>query len=385
MAHAGVASREPAADDVAGSVLAGDDGFAIASVESAPAPQPRGGRGALIGLFVLAVLYTLHFARVLIEPIVLAALLSFLLAPVVRLLRRVGVPEGLGALAVLLVITVGCVYSAYTLSAPAAEWLDAAPNAFNRLESRLRSIKNTVAEVTETTARVEKLAGVAEDGPHVVTVRGKRLGEILLGEVWNFMALLGIVLVLAYFLLASGDLFLRKLVRAVPRFSDKKRAVEIARAIEESVSAYLLAVSLINAGLGVAVGTTLWLVGMPNPVLWGVVAMVANFIPYLGAATAITFVGAVAVISFDSLGQALVPPALYLFLNTVEAYIVTPLILSRRFTLNPVAVLLGLLFWGWIWGIPGALLAVPLLVSFKILCDHLESLHAIGDLLGGKE
>ena len=180
----------------------------------------------------------------------------------------------------------------------------------------------------------------------------------------------------------------RRLPERVRGGFDGERAAQILAVVgnvNAAIASYLRVKVRASLVLAVPATLVLWVFGVRFALMWGVLTFIANFIPYLGAATAITFVGAVAVISFDSLGQALVPPALYLFLNTVEAYIVTPLILSRHFTLNPVAVLLGLLFWGWIWGIPGALLAVPLLVSFKILCDHLESLHAIGDLLGGKE
>jgi predicted PurR-regulated permease PerM len=361
------------------------NGAAVQEADGGADPPGRAIAVAVTGLFVLGVLYTLYFARVVVLPVVLASLLSFILSPIVRWLRRRGLPDAVGALAVLAVLSSASIYGAYTLSAPAIEWLDTAPQAFRRIEDRLRFVRSTVAEVTETTDRMEKLAGVSDDDTRVVTVRGKRLSEILFAGTWNFIAAMGIVLILAYFFLASGDLFLRKLVRAVPRLSDKKRAVEIARSIEDSVSAYLFTVSLINAGLGLAVGAALWWAGMPNPVLWGVVAAMANFVPYVGQVVAIAFVAAVAVLSFDSLGQALVPPALYFVFNTVEAYLVTPVILSRRFTLNPVTVLLGLLFWGWIWGIPGALLAVPLLVTFKILCDNLKALQPIGELLGGRE
>ena len=190
------------------------------------------------------------------------------------------------------------------------------------------------------------------------------------------------MIVLLYFLLASGDLFLRKLVRVLPRLSDKKRAIEIARQTEGHISTYLSTVTLINIALGLIVGVAMHLVGMPNAILWGVMAGLLNFIPYLGALATAGILAIVSVLTFDSLGRALVAPLLYLAINTVEGYLVTPMLLGRRLTLNPVVIFLGIILWGWLWGIPGALLAVPILATFKIFCDQIEPLAPIGEFLG---
>ena len=192
---------------------------------------------------------------------------------------------------------------------------------------------------------------------------------------------IAVVLVLLYFLLASGDLFLRKLIRTLPTLEDKKRAVDIARQLESDLSAYLSTVTLINLGLGVAVGVAMYLLGLPNPVLWGGLATILNFVPYLGAIVGILVIGLVAALTFDGVGQMLLPPLVYFLLTACEGYFVTPMILGRRLTLNPVMILLSLLFWGWLWGIAGAVLAVPMLAVVKILCDHLEPLHPLGEFL----
>ena len=199
----------------------------------------------------------------------------------------------------------------------------------------------------------------------------------LLSSTQSVLAGAVVMLILLYFLLASGDLFLRKLVRVLPKLSDKKRAIEIARQTERHVSTYLATVTLINMGLGLAVALAMKLVGMPNPVLWGVTAGLLNYIPYLGPIVTAGVLTLVAVLSFDELGRALIVPALYMVINGLEGYLVTPTLLGRRLTLNPVVIFTGLIFWGWLWGIPGALLAVPILATFKIFCDHIPPLAPI--------
>jgi predicted PurR-regulated permease PerM len=191
-----------------------------------------------------------------------------------------------------------------------------------------------------------------------------------------------VVIVLLYFLLASGDLFLRKLIKVLPTFKDKKRAVEIAREVESNISTYLFTVTLINAGVGVAVGVGVWLLKMPNPVLWGVIACVLSYIPYLGALVGVGILGLAALLVFDDLGHALAVPAVYLAVSFVEGNFITPLVLGRRLTLNPVVIFVGILFWFFLWGIPGALLAVPTLAVFKIVCDHVDTLAPVGEFFG---
>jgi predicted PurR-regulated permease PerM len=186
-----------------------------------------------------------------------------------------------------------------------------------------------------------------------------------------------------FFLLASGDLFMRKLIRVLPRVEDRKRAVEIARQVEEEVGRYLGTVTMMNLGIGTAVWISMALLGMPNPLLWGVMVFVSNFVPYLGSILCYVVIAVVGFLTFDTLGRCLLPLGVYLLLNFAEAYVVTPLVLGRRLTLNPVVLFLSLTFWGFLWGIPGAVLAVPIMVVFKIFCDHIEPLAPIGEFLGG--
>lgn len=189
-------------------------------------------------------------------------------------------------------------------------------------------------------------------------------------------------LVLLYFLLASGDLFLQKLTGMLPEFRDKKKAVAIARETETSISMYLSTVALVNVLEGTVVALVMWALGMPNPVLWGVLVLFLEFIPYLGALVMVGVLTLAALVTFDSVGHIIAVPASYLFINLLQAYVLTPLLLGRRLTLNPVAILIGLILWWEIWGVAGAFIAVPLLATFKILCDHIETLAPVGEFLG---
>jgi len=175
---------------------------------------------------------------------------------------------------------------------------------------------------------------------------------------------------------------LDKAVRALPTLTDKKRAVGIANNMEEHISRYLLAVTAINVGLGVAETVAMYLLGMPNPVLWGVMAAVFNFVPYLGALVGGVMIGMAGYVHAGEIEWGLLVGAVYFGITSIEGGFVTPMLLAHRLTLNPVILLVGVIFWGWLWGIPGTLLAVPLMSSFKILCDHIEPLAPIGEFLG---
>jgi predicted PurR-regulated permease PerM len=189
------------------------------------------------------------------------------------------------------------------------------------------------------------------------------------------------LVILLYFLLAYDGVFLTKLIKLLRTLSDKKRAVSIASEIETNVSRYLLTVTLINVGLGCAVGIAAGFLGLPNPAMWGAMVAVLNFVPYLGALTGIICMTLGAVLSFDSFGYALVFPAVYLLFATLEGNFITPWVMGHSLTLNPVMVLLSLSFWGWMWGIPGIILAVPILAAFKIFCAHIKPIEPIAEFL----
>ncbi|HWP91182.1 MAG TPA: AI-2E family transporter [Thermodesulfobacteriota bacterium] len=337
----------------------------------------------LAGIFLLAFFYTLYFARVIFLPLVLALLLSFMLTPLVRSLKRLKVPEALGAALLLLLLLGGVFYGFYSLSKPASEWIAKAPETLKDIEYKLSKWKKPVEQVTEATKQAEKLAKIDDDNEtQKIEAKKTAYSDILLNRTWEFVVETALIIILLYFLLASGDLFLLKLVRVLPRLKDKKRAVEIARQTERDISIYLLTISIINAGLGITIGLAMFLLKMPNPMLWGVMAGLLNFIPLLGAIVGIATVGLVAFSSFENIGHIILVPAAYFVIHAFESNFITPIVLGHRLTLNPAIVFFSLTFWAWIWGIPGALIAVPMMAIFKIICDHIEPLAPIGEFLG---
>jgi predicted PurR-regulated permease PerM len=196
---------------------------------------------------------------------------------------------------------------------------------------------------------------------------------------------MGETIALLFLLLASGDLFLLKLVRIIPRLRDKKQAVEVSRQIQQSISTYLCSVSIINICFGTVVGAAFWALGLPNAVMWGGVAAFANFIPYLGPILGMIAVGLAGLLAFDSFAQGLLPLGAYCALHLIEANVVTPLVLGKRFALNPVIIFVALIFCAFLWGVIGALLAVPLLVTLKAICERVPALSTLGELLAPHE
>jgi predicted PurR-regulated permease PerM len=338
---------------------------------------------ALNGLFILAAFYTLYLARAFFLPIVLAFLFSFLLSPLVRWLKKLHIPEAFSAALVVLGLLGALGLGVYQLSGPAYQWVQQAPRSLRKVESKLRDLKKPVQTMSKATAQVENITKVGGGKePAKVAVTTETLGERVFSRTTDLIASGVVMFILLYFLLAAGDMFLRKLIKVLPRLADKKRAVDIAREIETEVSTYLATITVINAILGCAVWGILSLIGVPNPLLWGVLAAVTNYIPYLGALVMIAVLAMVGFLTFEDLRHALMAPGAFVILNILESYLLTPMILGRRLTLNPVVIFLGLTFWGWLWGIAGAVLAVPIMVVFKIFCDHSEPLAPIGEFLG---
>jgi len=339
---------------------------------------------SITGIFLLSLLYSLYFARDFLLPVILAFILSFLLGPAVRWMTRFRIPQTVGAAIILAGLISLSGYGVYRLSGPAQQWLQKAPSSFSAVRRKLQSLLEPVQKAQQTTAQIEKMTVLANKEQNVTTVEIKKpgLGEFFFTGTQNFLIGAGVTIVLLYFILASGDLFLLKLVKILPTLEDKKRAVEICRRVERNISVYLWTITLINAGLGVALGTAVHFLGMPNPALWGVMAAIFNYVPYVGAATGIVSLGMASAMTFDEPIKIFLPPATYFLLSLVEGNFLAPLALGRNLALNPLVIFIWLIFWGWAWGVAGAVLAVPLLAILKIVCDHLKPLAALGEFLG---
>jgi predicted PurR-regulated permease PerM len=335
---------------------------------------------ALAGLFILALFYTIYFMRSILLPIVLALLLSYLLRPIVRGLARLKIPLPVGSALILIGLLAVVSSGISALATPTATWLQKAPAGLTELQRKLSPVKRSVAQVTQATGEIEKLASTNAE---IKTVEVKRhpIIEMFFMRTPEFIASAVLSLILLYFLLVYDQAFIAKLVKLLPTFSDKKTAVAIAHDIESQVSRYLFTITAINASLGLAVGAVVGLLGLRNPVMWGVMVALLNFVPYLGALTGIICMTIGATLSFDSLGYALIFPAVYLAFGTLEGSFITPWIMGRSLTLNPVIILLSLTFWGWMWGIVGIILAVPILAAFKIFCAHIKPMEPLAEFL----
>jgi len=353
-------------------------------VQTSPVAQPNHlarASFALIGLFVLAAFYTLHLGRVFFLPIVLAVLLDFLLGPAIRQMKRARIPEPVGAGFMLVVLLVSVGTAGYYLAAPTQEWLSEVPASVRQAETKLRIFRQPMQHLTRTAEQVERVTDVTPGRTPEVTVKGPGIAERLFGTTEAVAAGALEVVVLLYFLLASGERLLQKLARLLPQRQDREHVLAIAREAEASVSRYLLAQTMINIGEGAIVAGAMALIGVPNPLLWGACTALVEYVPYVGATALAIVLALVGLTTFNSPGQAALVPGSFLLIVFLVANFVTPHVLGRNLLLSPLAVFVGLVFWSWIWGVPGTFIAVPLLATFRIVCDRVEPLRAVGQLL----
>jgi predicted PurR-regulated permease PerM len=344
----------------------------------------------LLGVYLLLVCFAMYFAGELILPILVAILLKLVLAPLVGRMARLRIPEPIGAGIVLAVFTCGIVYGAYALSAPAAEWITRIPERLYILRQHLHQIEGPLDFLRQAGKSISQLSEIADPAAPAATAQAPAVvadsppigTTLVLSETAGVLVAVGSTLVLLYFLLASGDMFLRKMVTVLPTLHDKKQAVEIARQVQTDVSHYLVTITIINASLGTVLGITMWALGMPSPLLWGAMLGLLNFIPFLGPAVCFVVVALASFMSFPDWHDAILPPLALVLYCTIEGHFITPVVVARRLVLNSVAVFGALLFCGWIWGIVGVLVSVPLLAVIKILCDRVRPLMPVGEFLG---
>ncbi len=350
--------------------------------------EPEGGRPVprvvlvpLIGIFVILLFSALYIARDVALPIVLAILFAITFSPVVRHLQRRGIPPVVTAISLVLGLGLAGLSGLYLLSGPVMQWVEAAPAIGQQVQYKLLPLRRPIAAVKELSQAAEEVDGGTDPTVQKVEVTEGVTLSVAAGGALRFLGMAGLTLTLLLFLLASGQAVHEKIVRVLPTFKDKKRALRLIYDVEHEVSQYLLTVTVINAGLGAVIAAAMWLVGMPSPLLWGVAAALLNFIPYLGAIVGMTLVALVAIVSFGTLSEAALPPLLYLTATAIEGGIITPMVIGRRLAINTVAILLALALWAWLWGVVGALIAVPLLVAIKAFCDHFKELKDWGEFL----
>ncbi len=362
---------------------------------SAPEVEPvRAGvpRWAVIGIFVMLSVFALAYAKLFLTPILMAFLLALVFSPLRRGIERIGLPSGAaaGVIMAALIASLGAV--AILLSGPVREWTADAPRIGAQLEERIGQIRTSFggdeegASLTEVVEQVSEAAAPTPDSSEVteVVVRDGSFLTTLAGTAPAVLVQLILTLVLLFFILASGEMFYEKLVHVLPSFRDKRRAMRIAREIERQVSHYLLTITIINVGLGVAVGLAMWVLGMPDPLLFAVAACLLNYVPYIGAIVGAALTLVVGLLTFPGMSEALVPAIVYYALTSFEGQFVTPWAVGRNLKLNTVVVFIMVAFWAWLWSVVGMLIAVPLLVAVRVLCGHIPALHNIGDFLSAR-
>jgi predicted PurR-regulated permease PerM len=358
---------------------------------SGPEPIPGPDRAirrdfALTGIFVILTIYALYFGREFFMPVILAFLFALTLTPIVRFAGKRGIPAPVSATLLVaasaLVLTIG----GYLLSGPVMQLVDDAPQIGRQLTERMQELRTPLDRLLAISQQIDEAADTTSDeGVLKVAVQQPGILSQAAGNMLSAGTTIAIVFVLSLFLLASGTLFYEKIVQSFATMSEKKRALRVVYDVEREVSRYLLTVAVINGGLGVIVCLGLWMLGMPTPLLWGVMAALLNFLPYVGALMTILVVAVISIITFDSISYALLAPGFVVICNILEGQIITPLILGRRLELNAVAILIAVAFWSWLWGFVGALIAVPLLVVIKVFCDHFEGLQQIGNFLSAQQ
>ena len=347
------------------------------------APHDLGSAGILI-LAALATVYTLYFGKEILLPIALALVLKLLLQPAMRLLHeRLRLPGALAALLLIIAVFSAVAAVGFTISVPASGWIQKAPESLPLLKDKLAILRQPLDYLQNGLKELENLTGPSGgDGQTVTVKQGSGLAGSLATGTATTLSRSFTTMIILFFLLASGDRLLRGFVEVLPRFKDKRTAVEIATEIEENISGYLLTITMMNALVGVATGIAMKLCGLGDPILWGAMAFLLNYIPILGPMTGMVIFFLVGIVTFDWPWYAFVPAGIYLLIHIAEGETITPMLLAKRFTLNPVLVIVSLFFWHTVWGIPGALLAVPLLAIFKIVADRIEPLKPLGHIIG---
>ena len=374
-------------------------GVPVTIVEPLPLPPQRVRNASLRVLAVLASLYALHAASAVVIPLLLGLIISYALSPLVNRLQRVHLPRAIGAGLLLGLMGAGLGWTGYAMSDDAAALVESLPGAAQKVRDSMRNYRgqseSTIDKVQRAASRLEEAAQVGTAAPaaaprgvtRVAIERGRfDVKDYLLRGTLGLVATAAqaaLALLIAYFLMVSGSDFRRKMVRlAGPEFGQKRVTVQVLDEISEQIRRYLLVQLFTSAMVGLATGLAFMALGLERPAVWGVVAFVTNFVPYAGPLVMAVAASLVAFVQFGNVQMALLVPAAAMGVHAVFANMLTPWLTSRTSRLNAVAVVVGMLGFGALWGSWGLLLGVPILAAVKAVCDRVEDFQAIGELLG---
>jgi predicted PurR-regulated permease PerM len=352
-------------------------------LESLPT-RPRGSWPSVVTAWCVA-FGSAYFARDVLIPIVLSVLVALVLRPLLRKLQRLRIPTVAASFFIVATLAILSVVGIATLAGQGQNWLASAPSTVKQVRSMLSSGAGPIKDLQKATEAVRDLAQPNQNKETMpVEVQSSDAAFTILGASGRIFGGLVIVLVLAFFLLAFSDTLLKQAVNSRPSWSEKRNVVQLIQNVESGISRYLATITVINIGLGVVTACALWLLGIPNPVLWGVMAGTLNYVPHVGAFACMAVLFFVGAVAHESLWYGVGTAVLFSIITSVESYLVTPFVLSRSLQLSPLAVIVAILLFGWMWGIAGGLMAAPLLAVVKIVCDQFNSLRGMGAILGGE-
>ncbi len=368
--------------------------------DSAPhaATPPVDARGkALTVLAIAAAILLAQYMQSVLIPFVLAGLVFYALDPLVDRLQRFGVPRSLGA-ALAIALVVGAVgMLAYSLTDDAVRVIGDMPAAAQKIRAKwaadVHHAPTAIDKVQDAARAIDATAEAAAAPPPipngVARVRIEepafRASDYLWSSSMGAVALLGqtaLVLLLAFFLLVYDDLFKRKLVENVGALGRKKITVQILNDIAKQIENFILVQVFTSVVVGVATGLSLWAIGFNAPWVWGVAAGIFNVVPYFGPLVVAAGLAVVGYLQFESVGAALGVAGLAMVITTIEGFWLTPALMQRVAEMNRIAIFAGILFWSWLWGVPGMLLAIPMMMVVKVVCDRVEGLQLVGNMLG---
>jgi predicted PurR-regulated permease PerM len=335
----------------------------------------------MAGVFVLALFGCLYVGRQLFIPVALALLFALVLAPGVHALARWHIPPVAGAGVVLALFLGFFALGGYLLSSPVRTWVERAPEIQERVSGLVSRAATPFRRINRTIA--PKASETTSDQPLKVEVKQHALWQRLMPQAGSALGTAGTTFILLYFLLASGDRLLVSIISNIAGDARQAQVALIGNEVKQHVSKYLSTITVINLGEGCLISGGLWLAGMPTPLLWGAMHAVLNFIPYIGAITGLAITTLVAIVSFDTIPRMIIPPAIYFSVMFLDNF-ASPLLLGKRLILNPIIVFLSLMVWGWQWGVAGVLIAVPVLIAAKIVCDHVPNVRKCGRIISAE-
>lgn len=335
----------------------------------------------IYGLFTLGILYTLYLAHQIVLPIVLAVLTSLLLSPLVKKAYvNWRMPRVVSSLVLVLLVLAGIVGLGAAVATPALEWAEKAPQGLSRLlvgdSEIMRQIDRVSRSAEEVEKSVEGLSDQKEAEPATVVLKTDSWRSQLMSKARNGVAGLALALALTYFLLVSGDRMIRNFVRQLPR-PQRKTALRITHDSQHQIAQYLAVLGVSNASVGILTGLICWAIGLPDPAVWGLVAGLARFIPYLGNMLTISMLGIVSAITLDAVWMMAIAPVSFVALTTIVGFFLEPWIHGFRMAINPVIIFVSIFFWGWLWGPVGVLLAVPLMTVIQVVLKQIPKLRPV--------